>query len=205
MREPKIQGLEKKLLPKVKIYVGNDSFAFFNVNNPPVEPTDVVEIIGTPMKILNSKQYNFLIDFDETHYFRVGEIKNSVETISVTDPCIVFAAFTTDNNERIKCSGVYHAASMPPYDGFRKRLFKLIDVVRSRTNDKVILKGAGSDADEEYCQRIRNYLTESLDRKDVILKSEYFILGGNWDRKTEFHPQNGQLVTYFSREQKTII
>lgn len=206
MSDQQIQELEKQLLPKVRIFVDNDALAFFDVKNPPSEPTYVADIKDRPMKIRYFKPYNFLVEFDKTHYFRVGEIENSVGTISITTSCIVFAAFTTDDNGKVKSSGVYHAVRKVPFEGYKERLYKLIDTVRLEPDDIVTFKAAGSDDDEEYCQRIRKYLTEISSEKGVKIKPEYLIIGGSWDRITEFYPKTGQLVTYFSNsEQKTII
>lgn len=199
-----MQELEKQLLSTVRIFVDNDALAFFDVNNPPNKPTDVAKIIHNPTEVFRNQQYNFLVE--EINYFSIGEYKDSLCTVSVTGPCIVFCAYTNENG-RIKSSGVYHAESMPPQQTFQERLYKLIDTVRSNPNEQVTVKATGSDAIEKELQKLRDDIINLLAAKDVKIKPEHILLGGKDCRVTEFHPLSGQLITCFEYRElyKTII
>lgn len=234
--ETQIQELEEQLLSMPRIFVDNDALVFFDVNNHGnKEPISVAEIKGKPTKKLYGQEYNYLVDEKEICYFRTDGYEDHFETVSVTNPCIVFCAYATDENGRIKSSGVYHAASMPffdvirefliarsgvyhaasmpPSEEFQKRLYKLIDTVKSGSDGRITVKAAGSDAAENYLQEIRDDLTELLAARDIKIEPEHLLLGGGlvnrlteFHRITEFHPQTGQLITYLSNSnQKTVL
>lgn len=207
-RDP-FRSLEERLhqLPQYpRIFVGNNGIAFFDVNNPPVEPTDVVKIKDLPAEIMYSEEhycqiYNFYVKERETHYFTTNNYKGNLETVSVTAPCIVFCAYTIDKNGGVKSSGVYHAHSMPPKKFFKDRLYKLIDTVRSTHNEDIIMKGAGRSESEDL-KKIKKDLEKILAEKGVKIKPEDLLLGGSKYRITEFHPKRGKLVTYFTDKER---
>lgn len=204
--EVQMQELEKQLLSMPRIFVDNDAIAFFDVNNFDEELISVAEIKDEPAEKLYGQQYNHLVNEDKIHYFRTDGYEGPFGTVSVTTSCIVFCSYITDENGRIKSSGVYHAESMPPSEEFQKRLYKLIDTVKLELDGTVTVKVAGSDRDERGLQKIREDLTKILAAKDVKIEPEHLLFGGGSYRITEFYPRNGQLISYFSNsEQKTIL
>jgi hypothetical protein len=74
-----------------------------------------------------------------------------LRTVSVTDPCTVFCAFTKDENSLVKSSGVYHAIGYT-----RSNLKKLVRTVRSQNNEQVTIKVAGySQEDVRYLHYLK--------------------------------------------------
>ncbi len=225
--------LVSKLFPRSRvILVGGGAFAFFNVSNPLEDVINVEEIEYSPLRRSWGHRYDFLVR-DETRYFNIENYDGLVSTLSFTEPCIVIAAFTTDEKEVIKSSGVYHSG--PYWEEIQNSLQYLIDSVRPDPSERVVVKAIGLNRNgwpEEYIQGLKNQLTELLAEKSVEIDLNNFVFGGGpgiitesiiklipisfpyWgelfsyqrSRRTEFYPQSGQLVTCFwPGTQKTVI
>lgn len=198
MINSQIQELEKQLLPPIRIFVDNDALAFFDIIKSK-SPIDVEKIKQEPIKNLHGQPYVFLVEEAKTNYFRIGGHKSPLYTVSVTTPCIIFCAYTTENG-RIKSSGVYHWNASSLED----KLHELIDTITSTHDEQVTVKAAGREKDD---QCYRNKITEILVEKNVKIEPSYLLLGGGKYRVTKFYPQSGQLITYleYKPQHKTII
>ncbi len=185
------------------IFVDNDALAFFNVNDPPNESMYVAKSEHNPPRVLYDQPYDLLVGYDRVNYFITEHSELALGTVSVTSPCIVFGAFTTDGDGKIKSSGVYHAASMPPSKFFKNRMHTLIDTVRTEHGERVVVKAAGGN--EEWSidgsiglWRIRKDIKKILAEEGVERGSDYVLLGGRKMRITEFDTRTGELITYFN-------
>lgn len=198
----------EELLLEPRIFVANDGMAFFDVNNPKKEPTNIAEIVDKQVYELYWQPYNYLVGKGETHYFETNGYKGHTETISVTTYCIVLCAFTRDKNGRIKSSGVYHYRSFSSFSLIKlpSMAYKLIHSLRTRPDETVTVKAAGGKGSEEDLQIDRFNLTWVLGAMGVEIQPHHLVLGGDsYHRKTEFHPETGQLVTYFYNEKEAIV
>jgi hypothetical protein len=230
MKSEAMQTLKKELSSAVGIFVETDAFAFFDVNGPTISPeqevgkwfdedgnienneiVDIEKIKDNPIEHLYNQPYNFLVDENCIRYFRRGDYKGRLWTVSVTTPCIVFCAYTA-RNIRNKPSGVYHF--YPPYppdnllfkSRLRKNLSNLIDTVRQTEREEVIVKAVGGDYDELSPQEIRDAIVKTLKTKNLKAEPSYFLLEEGHHRITEFHPNIDKLITYFENsEDKTIL
>ena len=195
----------KKECPFPVIFVGNDALAFFDANESPNRKTNVVELKHKSINKICGQPYNFFVYQKQESCFTISDYQGPLKTVSFTSPCTVFCAFVKDENGKIKHSGVYHAESMPPNAFFYSRLYKLIDTVRLEPDEKVTVKASGSNKDGKDLQKLKEDITKILAVKDVKIELENLLLGGNSYRITEFYPQNGQLITYFSNSKQKII
>lgn len=223
MLESLTRDFESELDSTIQIYVRDNATAFFDILDTSLNGIDISEIKDRSVDDFFSTPHNFLVDENEIYAFRIGNYNGSVRTVSFTCPCIVFCAITMDTNGKIKSSGMYHAASMPPERAFEDNINKLIDIIRSTNTEQVILKAAGGNREEAHFDDIRDYLTQLSSKKNVRINPEYFSLGRNgfpadalklsrvenalsritpyairyYSRETQFYPQSGNLVTYF--------
>jgi len=191
---------EKQLFSIPRIYVDNNALAFFDVENPSERITNIQEIKGNPVKSNWNQDYNFSVLKEQTHYFRTKRQSGSLSTVSVTGPCIVFCAFTMGKTGRPKSSGIYHAYSLPPSERFESRLKRLIDEVRKRPYEKVIVKAAGGNGYTKETQETERDISILLDERDAVMDPKYFLLGHGRIRVTEFYPMTGQLITWPDRK-----
>lgn len=202
---PLIRKLEIALTSIPIIFVGNDSLALFDAPNSDKQ-IEIRGIKDNPLQMYFGQPCRFIVDDDEVRYFRIGHYRGPLWTVSVTGGCVVFCAYTTDENGDIKSSGVYHAMNDPPSNSFRNKLNHLVDNVRGESGGPVTVKAAGNnyghkeagfrwprDA-EEYFREYREMVGEVLADSGVVVKPSQFVLGGaRRYRITSFHPLSGAL------------
>jgi len=198
----------------VRIFVENDAVALFDtritasglsgLTTKILGPTDVAKAAKNPVYYLHEQPYNFLVRECKVRHFRTREYSEPLCTVSVTSPCIVFCAYTTEDSG-VKSSGVYHAYSMPPTISFQERLYTLIDAVRPKPGEDIIVKAIGSDKSEKDLKNLRSNIERVLAGRKIETNSSHFLLGGPC-RVTEFYPLSGELVTRLEgSEQKAVI
>lgn len=190
-----MQELEMQILSGVRIFVGNDDTAFFDVNKPTYKPTNVDHIQILPACVQFLQPYNFSVK--NIGYFNIGTYKGPLRTVSVTGYCVVFCGYTTSPDGRIRSSGVYHAWGMPPERDIEDRLYSLIDTVRTNPDEQVTVKAVGRNSEGPYLKKLRERIIESLTVKKVKIQPHHILLGGKECRMTEFYPLSGQMVTCF--------
>ena len=186
--------------PPTTIFVGNDALAFFNVRD-----ADVAHIITSDFKPedagkLDGQDYNFFVEHDTSQYFKPRGHSDDLKTVSVTGPCIVFAAYTRKKFgifEWAHSSGIYHALSLPPEEAFYERLDTLIDTIQSSSNQQVFIKAAGNNS-EEKIETIRSNITNHLSGRGIPIDPEHLLLGQGHYRVTHFYPFSQKLVTQVS-------
>jgi hypothetical protein len=196
-----------------RIHVDNSGIAFFDVNRTAKHVVDVSGITGgTVLDACEGELYNFLVPEDSTRYFRIGDYGGQLSTVSFTRPCVVFAAFTSNDDGGIGSSGVYHA-ELGGYayknfqsEFFYRRLSKLISTIRTG-KDEVVVKAAGFCETGDDLKTTANAFEAYFASLDVGIERRNFLLGGSGNRLriTEFHPKTGKLVTYLHNSEKRTV
>jgi len=207
-----ILEFEKLGLPSLKIpriFIANDAIAFFDVYNPKTKPIDVSTIVKRSTKVHDEQQYNYMVaslfEGINVEYFDTHNYEEEIRTVSVTTPCIIFCAYTNNGDGTVRSSGVFHSLGNL---NLREGLDKLINGVKSNSNEKIIIKAAGGDTEHRNTKdldEIRDYL-RMLQKNDGVFTDPAYLLfeKGSW-RVTEFNPRSGQLITYLNKEDKTIL
>ena len=196
-----LRSWEDDLLVIPRIFVDNDAIVFFDVPNPDGEPTSIEDVLDRPERFSCSEIHNYIVDYKKPDYFSTNGYEGDIETVSVTDPCIVFCAFTTYNGQ-IRYSGVFHAASIPPGSKFfEQRAELLVNTIRQNSEDIVIVKGVGREGSTKSnrdIRRVRKSVTKIFANLGVeIAYGDNLRLGGGEWRITRFRPRTGELVTHF--------
>ena len=194
-------------MSSISIYVGNDALAFFDADSRTATPISIDTITKYPVKSFWGEEYNFRVERDQMHNFSTKSFVGNLRTVCVTGYCIVFGAYTSDMHGKVKTSGVYHASSFPWEIPFKTNLSKLVDGVRSETNEKVLIKAAGnSELWENRISKVLGIINDTLDTKSIDIADRRIVLEprplGYLVRVTEFKPLEGQLVTYFDKDEK---
>lgn len=179
-----LRNIEKNLLDYPRIFIDNDSIAFFNVDEPSNGEKLIDELPGSPILELYGELYNSIVLSTKVEYFRFNDVE-FLETISVTSMCTVFCAYTMENGS-VKSSGVFHRWFK---DG---RLEMLIDGVKSHPEEEVFVKGTGSYG------RGRKWIRNICESHRAQFNPENFVLGKCSYRRTKFNPLTGELTTYFA-------
>ena len=186
---------------------------------------DVSKIVGNTVHDLYKELFNDGVRPGEDRYFRIGNYRGPLSTISVTSGCIVVVAFTQNQDGSVKSSGVYHASHGIWETYFSNKMLRLSESIQPYNDEKVIVKTVGwtdegmlpgqlSSTDEEKLSellsdaraRVGKNLKYNLERVGLSIDDKNLIIGGRPYRHTEFHPLRGQLVTYFlDSNERTVI
>jgi hypothetical protein len=189
--------LIEELKPIQRIYLSNDSFAFFDIDKPGKEPINVAFIEDKSYNLYYGQPHNYLVDKRETQYFNTTNYEGNLYTVAVTGPCIVFCAYTN------KSSGVYHAQDTRT-KFLQENLCKLINSVKSTPAEEVIIKAAGASSwiREDELEEIKKEIKRILTEQGVEVKQNNLVLTYKKDnltsRITKFYPKTKELTTHLS-------
>lgn len=118
-----------------RIFVDNDGTAFFDAKQKPSdEEMDISKIIGNKVLQDEGELFNEYVPMNHIRHYKIGNYSGELSTVSVTGPCIVFAAFTAENNDGIRRSGVYHAQSSCGSSDFLYYMYMLMRTVKGETD-----------------------------------------------------------------------
>ena len=202
-----------------RIFVENDALVFFNVPSPWGRPGDkytLVDILREPekfSKLKNGTGYainlkaDFSVQENSTSFFNTENYHGRIETASCITPCIVFCAFTRNQDKSIKSVGVYHASrpfsmylEKEPFEERIKEIkcdfFSLIHNVKehpSENKERVTVIGNGfADNDTKETKVIFDYVNELMRKKGLVMVKKNFVLGGD-GRNVGYEIKDGEL------------
>jgi hypothetical protein len=186
---------DKTPLSKPVIYLDVDSMAFFNAAAPKAKPVKTSELrkkepIDMHWPIM--QRVSMYLPPESVYYFSTNP-KDDVKTTTVIGECIVFGAYTTYPDGRIKSSGVYHAKTLPPDQKFKKRMNFFIDTLRPYPNQTFFIKGSG-----HYGYGSQELLVEDLEsvlkKKNLRIEDYFMDVGELVGKVNTFYPATGAWI-----------
>jgi len=201
--DEKLERLDaaRKRAKQPRIFVGNSSIAFFDVEHEDSAHLDQLQDTAYPE------------EYGEPHtdmvsgvaHFKSGRKRSYVTTVSVTSPCVAFLAYIPDKKGRVIRSGVYHSYPLPPTNKqFHADLKNLIDgVYGDGSHGPVHLKFAGLS--EKTAGGTHGLPAALIDNIKAVgggkIKIVGHDLGDEGMRAVETYPYRGLIRTYWREKE----